>query len=369
MVIVGSLNTLALIVFTVALCWRLDQIRRHGGGLQAVAMTVSIAALTLAFVVANHDVSEAIDTLTFTGAQRVTFYALLAIGVAALIIVFFFGSRGVSRERRAGIEAVPLVVALIGLQVTMLLTPVDVRTDRLSDMSVREVGFALFFLIASGYLVYGFLSCARSVRKFVKVADGYLRVSLTVVALALGLLVLGSLAQILFVLLGVMGFTGDDWLLSASTILSAAGVVGFLLGVSYPMLHARWRSMMARRRSDREDRELKPLWSLVTEAIPEVVLPSKRRYSARVRLHRRVVETRDALTQLSPALPADFEAAEPDTQAAMLRAAVQEYVDGGPVRGPVRDILPSQGSGIHADVAPLLRLARGIESSGATISR
>lgn len=360
MVVVGAFNTIALIVFTVALCWRLDQIRRHGGGLQAIAMTVSIAALTLAFVVANHDVSRAIDAVLFTGAQRVAFYAFLSLGVASLIVVFFFGSRGVSRERRAGLEAVPLVIALIGLQTTMLFTPVDLRTQRVSEMTVRDVGFALFFLIASGYLVYGFAACVRSVRRFLRVADGYLRVSLVIVVAGLMLLVVGSLAQILFVLTGVVGLTGQGWLLPTSTTLSAAGVVAFLIGVSYPMLHAKWNSAMARRRNAREDRALIPLWSLVTDAIPEVVLPSRRRYGARVRLHRRVVETRDALTQLSPALPPDFESSPVDVQVAMLRAAVADYGASGAAPGAVRDVLPAEGSGIHGDASPLIRLSRGI---------
>ena len=80
-------------VFTVAFCWRLDQIRKHGGGFQAIALTVSIAALVIAFVSANGDVVDAIDTITFTGAARVVFYAMLSLGVAALILVFFFHRR------------------------------------------------------------------------------------------------------------------------------------------------------------------------------------------------------------------------------------------------------------------------------------
>ncbi len=87
MVSVGIFNTIALVVFTVAFCWRLDQIRKHGGGFQAIALTVSIAALVIAFVSANGDVVDAIDTLTFTGAARVVFYAMLSLGVAALILV------------------------------------------------------------------------------------------------------------------------------------------------------------------------------------------------------------------------------------------------------------------------------------------
>ncbi|GAC67157.1 MAB_1171c family putative transporter [Gordonia soli] len=356
--VVGIVNTLALILFTCALCWRLDQIRRRGGGLQPLAMTISIAALTLAFVVSGEGVAAAIDSHSFTGATRVLFYGLLAVGVAALIVVFFFNSTATGRARRAGVEALPLIVALIGLQVTMLLTPVDLRTQQVSEWTVRNVGFALFFLIASGYLAYGFTECVRSIRKFLTMAEGYLRTSLTVLSAGLALLAIGALVQIAFVLGSMIGAFRAPALLGASTVLSIAGVVFFLVGISYPMAHSRWHSMRLRRRYRRADHELFPLWSLVTEAVPEVVLPRGSRPSATVRLHRRVVETRDALTQLSPYLPDRFDDADSAQRAEMLRAAARRYSDEGQVSGTVREILPDEGRGLEGDVAPLIRVSR-----------
>ncbi len=77
------INVLALVIFAAALCWRIDQLRRHGGGLQAFAMTVAVTALTLAFVVDNDSVAHTLDDWLFAGASRVVLYGLLALGVAA----------------------------------------------------------------------------------------------------------------------------------------------------------------------------------------------------------------------------------------------------------------------------------------------
>lgn len=364
---IGVVNVIALVVFAVAFCWRLDQIRRQGWGLQPLAMTIAITALTLAFVVSESSVAAALDAALFTGASRVVFYALLAVGVAALVVVFFFPGH-LSRERRAGMEALPLVVALIGLQVTMLVIPVEIRTASMSEWTAKSWSFAIFFLIASGYLAYGFIACVRNVRKFFLEADGYLRVSLGLLVVGLGLLALGSLVQIVFVIGSAAGFLRVPWLLSTSGVLAVLGVVAFLVGVSYPMVYAKVQSTLANRRRRRVDTELLPLWRLLTDAVPEVVLPDTGQMTPTTRVHRRVVEIRDALTQVSPCLPRAFAYAEPAVQARMLRGAITTYTT-EPVSGAVRDVVPDEGVGLEDDAAPLVRLSQALADDAMDMAR
>ncbi|MFW0797765.1 MAB_1171c family putative transporter [Gordonia sp. CPCC 205515] len=365
-IVVGVLNALAAVVFAGALCWRLEQIRRQGGGLQPIAMTVAIAALTLAFVVSNDDVADALNTALFVGAERVVYCALLALGVAALIVVFFFPDHS-TREHRAGVEAIPLVAAIIGLQVTMLVIPTDMRTETISEPTVQNIAFALFVLIASGYLTYGFLACVHSVRRFLRVADGYLRISLGLLVLGLAALALSSLLQIAFVIGASTGLFGWDWLLTCNTVCAILGVVAFLIGISYPMLHARWQSMTAGRRHRREAEELLPLWTLITDAIPEVVLPAGSSMSSSMLLRRRVIEIRDGLTQLSPYLTEDFEVVDDAARAEMLWAAADEYVAVGRARGAVRDVLPADAVDLDQDAAPLIRLSHALAEVQASV--
>ncbi|MEE3852302.1 MAB_1171c family putative transporter [Gordonia sp. LSe1-13] len=358
-IVVGVLNTVAAVIFAAALCWRLEQIRREGGGLQSVAMTVAIAALTLAYVVSGDDVTAAIDSVTFVGAARVLFYALLAVGVAALIVVFFFPGRSTTRERRAGIEAVPLVVALIGLQITMLVIPTDLRTEGLSVWTARNIAYALFVLIASAYLTYGFVACVRSIRQFLRLAEGYLRTSLGLLLGGLVMLTAGTVLQIVFVVGSSTRSWHVRWLLDVSAVLSVIGVVLFLIGISYPMLRARWHTISSRRRHRRDVEALAPLWQLVTDAVPEVVLPVGGTPAPTMTLHRRVVEIRDALTQLSPYLTDDFGVVDEAARAEMLWAAVEEYQVSGRPRGAVRELVPG-GPDLAADADPLLRLSAAV---------
>ncbi|MFT4043792.1 MAG: hypothetical protein QM673_11590 [Gordonia sp. (in: high G+C Gram-positive bacteria)] len=360
---VGTVNLVALIIFAAALCWRLDQIRRNRGGLQAVAMTIAIASLSLAFVAINHATARFLNRTLFAGSPRLMFYALLAIGVAALIVVFFFPGRQITRERRAGIEAIPLVAALIGLQVSLVAIPANLRTASIGEWTFKNWGFALFYLIASGYLVYGFSACMRSIWRFLQFAAGYLRVSLGLLVAGLGLLIVGSLVQIGAVLGSATGLIAATWTLSLSRVLDVCGVIAFLTGISFPMLHGRWRDWVTRRNRRRACAQLKPLWRLVTDAIPEVVLPTAR-LGPTARLHRMVVEIRDGVTQLSHLLPPEFEYESEPWKVQMLRSAIAEYRVVGAASGTVRAVLPAEGDGLDADAAPLLRVSRCVGNAG-----
>lgn len=353
-------NVVALVAFAGALCWRIDQVRRSGGGLQAFAMTTSIAALTLAFAVSNHSASQTLDDVGFAGLSRLLFYVLLAVGVAGLVIVFFMPGSRVTRERRAGVEAFPLVAALLGLQISLFFIPTDMRTASISEWTLKNWGFALFYLIASGYLAYGLGACVRSVSKYLRLADGYLRTSLRVLVAGLGLLAAGSIAQVVYVLTGALGLFDLPWVLSVSRVFSVAGLVLFLVGISYPMVRAKWQGVTSRHRRRRDARAILPLWTLVTGAVPEVVLPIDGGLAPTALLHRRVVEIRDALTQLSPLLPGEFATAEPDQQIWMLQMAVALRKRDGTSPGPVRTVLPESAGGLDGDAAPLLVLSRAL---------
>lgn len=362
----GIINLVALVVFVLALCWRLDRIRRGDGGLQAIAMTVAISSLTLAFVVSAKTGAHFLDEHIYVGVSRWLFYALLALGVAALIVVFFFPSGDSTRERRAGHEALPLVVALIGLQVALLVTPTSLRASSVSEWSFKNWGFALFYVIASAYLAYGFGACLYNVRKFYRMAQGYLRFSLGLLVIGFALLAIASILQVLAVLGSASGLVGAVNSLIAVRTLEIVGVVVFLLGISFPMLHSRWTGIAARRRHRRDATALEPLWQLVTAAIPEVVLPTESN-SPTQRLHREVVEIRDALTQLSPLVPDEFDEVDDEVKVAMLRDAVEAYREEGGASGPVRPMVPADGGGLDAEAAPLIRLSRFVALEDASV--
>jgi hypothetical protein len=360
--VVGVVNAAAMVFFAVALCWRVDRIRRERAGLQPLAMTVAVATMTLAFVVTNPHLREWLDTTLFTGAGRVFFYCLLAIGVAALVVVFFFGSAEEGRQRRAGMEAIPLVIAMIGLNVAMLATPTPLRTRGVSEWTVQHVGFALFFVIAGTYLVYALGACVLSIGRYVGLADGYLRHSLIALQAGLAMVGIGSLIQTLFVVSAGLNLFSLPILLKIAAVVSSIGAVLFLLGISYPMLRARWLKFRYDIRHRRHYRELETLWELTTSALPEVVLPPRSGDSVggsiNLMYQRRVIEVRDAVLQLSPYLPDDFDSRPLAEQAGLMREAVDTYREAGGSSGAVREVLSGVDDDLDADAEPLRRLSR-----------
>ncbi|NNG97223.1 hypothetical protein HLA97_08160 [Gordonia araii NBRC 100433] len=366
------INVAALVVFALAVCWRMDQIRRHGGGLQATAMTVSIVAFTLAFVAANPEMARRLNTGVFDGFARVMVWCMLALGVAALVVVFYYVPGESARARRAGIEAVPLMMAAGGLQIAMAFIPHDLRHNELSGNSVRYWAFAAFFLIASTYLTYGFAACINSIRQFVPSAAGYLRVSLILLVAGLAALMLAAVVQIVFILGAMTRWFLVPSMISAAHLLTLIGMFGFLLGICYPLVHARFRWVRARLTLRQQYRDLEPLWQIVADAVPAVVLPgedgSELKSSATVLFGRRVVEIRDALTQLSPLLPDDFDECSPERQARLITVAAQRYADEGEASGEVRDLLPAHASTLVGDAEPLREVSLALTRDARWVS-
>lgn len=360
--VVGVVNAAAMAIFAMALCWRIDRIRRENAGLQPLALTVAIAAMTLAFVDINTEVREWLDSVLFAGAGRLFFYCLLAIGVAALVVVFFFGTAEAGRRRRAGMEAVPLVVSMIGLNVAMLATPTPVRTSGVSEWTVQHIGFALFFVIAGSYLVYALGACVVSIARYVGLAEGYLRHSLIALLAGLTMVGAGTLIQTVFVVSAGLDLFNFPVLLTISGAISAVGAVLFLAGICYPMVRARWMSLRHDIRHRRHLRQLESLWTLTTSAIPEVVLPPRTggRVEGSINLvyQRRVIEIRDAVLQLSPYLPEDFDSRPIAEQADAMRVAVVAYRKAGGSSGAVREVLAGIADDLDSDARPLRRLSR-----------
>jgi hypothetical protein len=360
--VVGVVNATALALFAFALCWRIDRLRRENTGFQPVAMTVAISATTLGFVVANKRVRDWLNEDLFPGAGRLFIYCLLAIGVAALVVVFFYASTEEERQRRAGVEAVPLVTALIGLNVAILATPIPIRTQPMSDWTVHHVGYAVFFVIADCYVAYGLCACVLSIRRYVRHAEGYLRHSLIALSVGLALMGLAALMQTGYVILAGLHIAHLTGLLTGAGVLAGSGAALFLLGIGYPLMRSRVMTIRYDVRHRRHYRELEPLWSLTTSALPGVVLPAPRKgeFDGSIvwLFQRRVVEIRDALLQLSPYLPADFDDLAPAGQATAIREATQRYRAIGGSSGSVGQVLAGAGDDLDSDAAPLLRLSR-----------
>jgi hypothetical protein len=127
---------------------------------------------------------------------------------------------------------------------------------------------------------------------------------------------------------------------------------------------------------------LRPLWALLVEAAPEVRLPARprRRFSAQYRLHRRVIEIRDAELALRPfldgraageaadaALRAGLSQDEGDAviEAVMIVTALDARRRGAEAQGgkDAGRILTGPRNDLESETARLLRVCRAVRRS------
>ncbi len=354
------LNVVGVGFFTLVLCWRIHRLVRAREGVQAVAMTVAIGSLTLAPLLLNRTFSRLFDRIVVIGSSRVLGYALIVLGVAALAVTFFYGPTESSRQRRAGIEAVPLVVAVIGLSVAMTVTPSELRTAALNPLTVREVGLAVFFVVAGAYLVYGLADCVFSLTQLMPFARGYLTRSLRFMAVGLSFAAIGSLLQVGFIVVNMTRLAALPPVLTTSRWVMGIGALLFIIGICYPGVRGIIVAERYRHRHRRDYRRLGPLWRELTGVLPGIVLPGRRHgrgTDIHIAYQRRVVEIRDVLVQLSPYLRDDFGHRDGEANVAELRAAIAKYQAADGASAETRIVLPATGPTVDDDAAPLLILS------------
>ncbi|MFF1615278.1 MAB_1171c family putative transporter [Amycolatopsis sp. NPDC058278] len=362
----SPVNLIALVLFSAALAWRIYQVTR-APTVPNWAVTACVAGFAAAFLLQQPVVSGEVDALLGRGAARVANNALLACGLCALVIFFLGSALGPRRYRRVVAELVPLAAAIALMIVAMGLTRPELRGLPLGPSTIHDSGVAVFYLGAGLYLIYGLIACAAWIVRYLRVADRNLRIGLRLGAIGMACAAAGSIFRALYIVVAwVFGPVVKILLLLGVPFVIVGGVL-FLAGVTYPGVRARVSALRRRGRHRREHEALGPLWTVLVEAFPSIVLRTAPRRGVRLsprgthRGHyRRVIEIRDGLVQLSPYLDADFGevvATDPGAAAAALRAALRRHAAGEASDGRAKQVLPAGADDLESDVQPLLALS------------
>ncbi|GAB3153776.1 hypothetical protein GCM10027258_56740 [Amycolatopsis stemonae] len=368
----SPVNIVALVLFAAALAWRIYQVQR-APTVPNWAVTACVAGFAAAFLLQQPVVSDEVDAVLGLGAARVANNALLACGVCALVIFFLGSALGPRRYRRVAVELVPLAAAIALMIVAMALTPPQLRGLPLGPSTIHDSGIAVFYLGAGLYLIYGLIACTAWIVRYQRVADRHLRIGLRLSAAGMACAAIGSIFRALYIVVAwAFGPVVKVLLLLGVPFVIIGGIL-FLLGVTYPGVRARVAALRRRRQHRREHQALGPLWTVLVQAFPSIVLRTPpRRRSERLsprsihRVHyRRVIEIRDGLVQLSPYLDADFGevvATDPGAAAAALKTALERHAAGEESDGHAKQILPAPADDIESDVRPLLALSAALEN-------
>lgn len=315
---------------------------------------------------------------------------LAALAVAHHVQGVVFGLVLPRRRARAAARAwaAVMLLAMVGLVTFYLLGPLpnrlpDMASDRARSPYVVE--YQLIVVCYVGLTAASLLWFGARYRRHA--APGPLRTALGLVSAGGGLIVL-SLAD-RFVHLVVIAVGGSlPWretgVGAAQLYLLGPAMLLLLLGLTMP----RWRPRLsAWRRRRRWYRHLRPLWLAVYRVDNDIALLPPRPelletltvHRIGFRLHRRVVEIRDALIgplrdHLDPVvldqarqLAAVHGLAEPEqsiaAEAACIAAALRSYERGEPARPTNQTVLTTEATDLDAEATWLASVSRAMQTS------
>ncbi|WP_030442400.1 MAB_1171c family putative transporter [Actinoplanes subtropicus] len=269
------------------------------------------------------------ETFTFPAVARATGRPILIhllVVVSAFLLLRFLAvltGRGVPRGQWALTGTV--LAALVALDAVA--GGIGPSPDRPDDAAAATVAF---WVVREGYLVAVltggivlFWSVARTA------PAGLPRLGLRTIAAGWALIAL-SAAAALPLLLGAGGLTAPARHLAGAGTLLAVGGALVPAGRRARVVLAEYRSLLA----------LRPLWTAVRDAFPEVVLFSPRRAvvelagvdDVRLRLYRRVIEIRDGMLALRPYVHGVLPET-PEAEAAAIAEALRRRAEGAPPSG------------------------------------
>lgn len=350
-------------------------VRRHERG-SAALLAGCLALLAIGQLLSIPEVTSVLTGLA--GAMgKVTYNAATILGLY-MLLVFFLRAVQNDRVRRVWRESLVMAATIIALIALMAVTPSGLRTHSLSSPFLSYPTVAAFYLVGGVYFVYSYLAVARLIWVFVREERGALVWALRSIALGLVGLTITAVVRIARVLEVSLG--GGLSLTVLNAVNLRISLVAYLF-VSLGLLLAGWwqgiRVWRERQRQRRQFVALEPLWSFVSSIYPEVVLSDLSGNSRPAwfgpttwnrQLYRRVLECRDGLLRLGPAIAAlvgstDLSRETPESLAAYMREAAREprgFGSADPRVAPVMLAIPPVSTGIGGDVDALIAISTAL---------
>ncbi len=368
------MTTVVLILLWAVALWRAPSAVRSS---KQRTLWVAFAALTLAMTLRTPAVMHAIDNGTGINNLSTLLKQYLGVTAAAAVLEFVYviarpHSRAGVRNRMGAAGATMAV-----LTVLFAFVPRRTEAEDFFDRSAGSVPATAYLLV---WLVYLGTAMAMATWLFWgssrHAGAGWLRTGLRLLGAGTASGVAYALSRVVYLLLRLTEVAGPGSDAGASTVtdtMKQAAIGLILVGSSVPAVGVAWRAFWHWRYL----RALHPLWRDLTGVVPEVVLGEElRRRELRMRLHRRVVEIRDAILALQPYVSAAQRdaagaAARPDlAEACWIEAARQAKLAGrAPDEAVRRRDLGAAGDDTALDLEIEAQWLRRIETarSGDTV--
>jgi hypothetical protein len=241
-------------------------------------------------------------------------------------------------------------------------------------MTIPQIAF--FYAGAGLYLMYALGVAGRWTRRYARMSRRPHATGLWMAAIGLGAMAVACAVRAVIVVIRWSGGTVPQPLMAGVAFLLVVSILLFVVGVTYSGARARVTSLRLWLRRRRDHRRLTPLWQLLAEVYPENVLrPASSalgdRWRARRvhrRYHRRIVECRDGLVDISPYLvdkgdDTDVLDLEPAELADRLRNAVTTIGKGALVPRQAVPLAMPQGDDREADARQLIAVSDALRLS------
>ncbi|KND43941.1 MAB_1171c family putative transporter [Streptomyces stelliscabiei] len=365
-----------LLALAVAVVWKLYQWSRapHDAPLRSVTLCLLSAALS--YPLAMPGGASGVDTVAGHGTAKLVQNVLLLLTVYFLMCFYLYSADGQAGRLRARREALLVAAVAVAITVAALSVPHNVFAGSFStaDMTIPQIAF--FYGGAGLYLMYALGAAGRWTRRYARMSRRPHATGLWMAAVGLSTMAVACAVRAVFVAIRWSGGTVPQPLMAGVAFLLVVSILLFFVGVTYPGARSRVTSARLWMRRRRDHRRLAPLWQLLAEAYPENVLrPASSglwdRWRARGvhrRYHRRIVECRDGLVDVSPHLanaPEDTEVLDlpPAVLADRLRRAVDTIGKGALVPRPAVPLAVPKEANREADVRQLIAVSDALRLS------
>ncbi|MCC2275509.1 hypothetical protein LKL35_08750 [Streptomyces sp. ET3-23] len=359
-----------------AVAWRVFQLVKDPRNPSQRSACLCLACAFASYLVAA-PVGPGFETVADPGWGKLVQNVLLLAAAYFVMCVYLYAvSDERTGRRRARIEGAALAVVVGVISVAALTAPRSALTSSVgtSDMTVPQV--AAFYLTAGLYLLYALTSASYWTRQHARQSPRPVSTGMWVAAAGLlGMAVVCAMNAV-FVIVRWQGGAIPKALTVGVALVLMASLVLLTFGFTYAGVRARLAALRVWREHRRIHRQLEPLWRLLRQAYPHSVLKLPggtwrdrwRAGGVHRRYHRRVVECRDGLVQISTRLQgrghegAIVDLGRPEVLAQHLRAAVAALANGAPVSDRAVPLAVPENGDRDTDVQQLVALSQALRS-------
>ncbi|MCX4549639.1 MAB_1171c family putative transporter [Streptomyces sp. NBC_01500] len=367
---------LLLLVPVAAFVWKLYQLKRSPHDAPLRCVTLCLLCAVLSYPLAMPGGAAGVETVAGHGTARLMQNVLLLLMMYFLMCFYLYSAEGPAGRTRARREAIVVAVVTVAVTAVAETAPHKVFAGSFTsaDMTIPQAAF--FYGGAGLYLMYALGMAGKWTRRYARMSRRPHSTGLWMAAVSLTAMAGACALRAVFVVILWAGGSVPKPLMVGVAFLLTALILLFVAGFTYSGARTRMASLRLWLRHRRDYRRLTPLWELLSEAYPENVLRAASpavldRWRARGvhrRYHRRIVECRDGLVDISPYLvdggggetvrnldPAEF--------ASLLRQAAARV--GQDDRTPRRAVpLPmALGNDRRSDVTQLIAVSDALRTS------